>query len=308
MSKADVVNEIHKFARVNFLRRNVIMKDIDDLWQADLIDMQAIAKENKNFKYILAIIDTFSKYAWTFPLKSKNKDDVSAAFKVLLDKKRCPVNLQTDNGTEFYNVKFNKLMKDYQINHYSTFSTKKASIVERFIRTLKSKLYKEFSLKGNYNWINHTLEKVTNKYNNTYHRTIDEIPANVNNTNKKNILIRYKLSSKIVNKKKKLKIGDYVRISKYKGTFEKGYTPSWSTEIFKIVKVQNTVPVTYLIEDTTRGHPILGAFYEQELQKTKCPGIYLIEKVLKQKGSKLFVKWLGLPSTENCWIEKSSVL
>lgn len=308
MSKATVVNEIHKNVRINFPRRNVIMKDIDDLWQADLIEMQSISKQNNNFRYILAIIDTFSKYAWTFPLKSKNKNDVCNSFCILLSKNRIPKNLQTDRGSEFYNDKFSELMKTYQINHYSTFSTKKASIVERFIRTLKSKLYKAFSLKGNYKWIDGTLDDVTNKYNNTYHRTIREIPSNVNIANKTQILKRYETLRLKFNGSNKFKPGDYVRISKYKGTFEKGYTPNWSTEIFKIRHVQNTSPITYLIEDTIKGHPILGAFYAQELQKTKHPDIYLIEKVLKRKGNKFLVKWLGLSSQENSWIDKTNIL
>lgn len=308
MSKADVVNEIHKNARVNFPRRCVIMKDIDDLWQADLIDMQSISKQNKNYRYILAIIDTFSKYAWTVPLKSKTKYDVCDTFNKLLVKGRIPKNLQTDNGTEFYNNKFQKLMKTYNINHYSTYSTKKASIVERFIRTLKSKIYKEFSLKGNFNWVDSTLNNVIYQYNHTYHRTIDEAPVNVDNINKKRILERHlKLVKKHHNKKSKYKIGEYVRISKYKGAFDKGYTPNWSTEIFKIRKIQNTTPITYLIEDAIRGHPILGAFYVQELQKTKNPNLYLVEKVLKSKKDRVLVKWLGLPSSENSWIDKSNI-
>lgn len=307
MSKADVVNEIHRNVRVNFPRRNVITKDIDDLWQADLIDMQSVSKENKNFRFILTVIDTFSKYAWTFPIKTKSKEDVCYNFMKLL-KTRVPKNLQTDNGKEFYNDKFKKIMNSYNINHYSTFSTKKASIVERFIRTLKSKLYKAFSLKGNYNWIDNTLNNVIYEYNHTYHRTIGEIPAKVNNKSKKRILQKYLRLVKNGNVKPKFKVGDYVRISKYKGTFEKGYTPNWSTEIFKIRKLQNTIPTTYLIEDTIRGQPILGGFYAQELQKTKNPNIYLVEKVLRRKGNKVLVKWLGLSSTENSWIDKSNIL
>lgn len=307
MSKADVVNEIHKNARVNFSRRHVIMKGIDDLWQADLIDMQSVSKENKKIKFILIVIDTFSKYAWAFPLKCMTKDVVSNTFKMLLNKGRVPKNLQTDNGTEFYNNMFQKLMKSYNINHYSTFSTKKASIVERLIRTLKSKLYKEFSLKGNYKWIDNTLDNVVYTYNHTQHRTIDEIPANVNKKNTNRILMRYASLVKNVNIKSKFKVDDYVRISKYKGTFEKGYTPNWSTEIFKIKKIQNTTPITYLIEDT-RGRPILGAFYAQELQKTKHPTVYLVEKILKSKGNRVLVKWLGLPPSENSWIDKSNKL
>ncbi|CAK1580905.1 unnamed protein product [Parnassius mnemosyne] len=178
--------------------------------------MQSVSKENKNFRFILTVIDTFSKYAWAFPIKTKSKEDVCYNFMKLL-KTRKPKNLQTDNGTEFYNDKFKKNMNSYNINHYSTFSTKKASIVERFIRTLKSKLYKAFSLQGDYNWIGDTLNNVIYEYNHTYHRTIGEISANVNNKSKKRILQRYLRLVKNDNVKRKFKVGDYVRISKYKG-------------------------------------------------------------------------------------------
>lgn len=172
MSKIDVINEIHKNARVNFPRRSVILKDIDDLWQADLMDMQAISKVNAGYKYILVIIDTFSKYALAIPLKQKNKQQVSEAFKTVIEKGRVPKNLQTDLGKEFYNDQFKSVVNKYKINHYSTYSTKKASIVERLIRTLKNKLYKEFSLNGNYKWFNGMLEKKLHEYNNDVHRTV----------------------------------------------------------------------------------------------------------------------------------------
>lgn len=106
---------------------------------------------------------------------------------------------------------------------------------------------------------------------------------------------------------KQLCVGDFVRISKYKGCFEKGFTPNWSTEIFKIYKVQDTNPTTYLLEDA-RSRPILGAFYKEEIQKTNHPDIYLVEKVLKRKRNKVYVKWLGLPASENSWIDKTNKL
>lgn len=307
MSKDLIVNEIHKYARKNFLRRNVILKDIDDLWQADLIDMQSFSKENSQYKYILTIIDAFSKYAWVYPLKHKNQITVTEAFKKILLSGRVPKNLQTDLGKEFYNSCFKHILEVYDINHYSTYSTKKASIVERFIRTLKSKLYKQFSLQGNYKWNDGTLDYIVKKYNSTFHRTIGMAPDEVNKNNKTKILQRYKSLQIPISKCSKFKVGDYVRISKYKGTFEKGYTPNWSTEIFRIAQIQNTRPITYLLKDA-RQRPILGAFYTEELQKTCHPDIYLIEKVLKRKGNQLYVKWLGLPLSENSWINKTNVL
>lgn len=180
MSKEDVVNEIHKYARVNFPRRCVLLRDIDDLWQADLIDVQKISNINSNYNFILIVIDCFSKYVWVRPLKNKTKDSVTKAFQSILHNGRTPINLQTDWGKEFYNKSFKKEMQAHSINHYSTFSTKKASIVERVIRTIKGKLYKTFSLKGNFKWIDGTLEKVVSDYNHTKHRTIQMCPAKVN--------------------------------------------------------------------------------------------------------------------------------
>lgn len=308
MSKNSVVNEIHKNARVNFPRRHVVMRDIDDLWQADLIDMKSLSKQNSGYKYILVIIDTFSKYAWAFPLKFKNKDQVSKAFESILKKGRIPKNLQTDFGTEFYNENFKTIVKKFNINHYSTYSTKKASIVERLIRTLKNKMYKQFSFQGNYTWIKGVLEEIVENYNTSKHRTIGLSPNEVNENNKKLILQRFNVGKQLkILKKRNLKVGDFVRISKYKGVFEKGYTPNWSTEIFRIKKVQKTNPVTYLIEDA-KHQPILGSFYAEELQKTENPNVYLIEKVLKRKGNKIFVKWLGFPSSENSWIDRTNIL
>lgn len=309
MSKAQIVDEIHRSARKNFLRRKVILKDIDDLWQADLIDMQTYSNVNKKYRFILVVIDGFSKYGWAYPLKSKTKTEVAKVFENLLQKNRVPCNLQTDLGTEFYNNTFSNLMKKYNINHYSTFSTMKASIAERFIRTLKSKLYKAFSMKGNYTWIDSTLNNAITDYNNTIHRTIGCKPIEINKSNSRALLLRYasQLSNYKVRKNSNLHINDFVRISKHKSCFEKGYTPNWSTEIFKVIKVQKTLPVTYLVEDM-RKQPILGSFYREELQKTSLSDIYLVEKVIKKKGDKVFVKWLGLPKTENCWISKNNVL
>lgn len=308
MSKEDVVNEIHKNARVNFPRRCVLLRDIDDLWQADLIDVQKISNINSNNNFILIVIDCFSKYVWVRPLKNKTKDCVTIAFQSILHNGRVPLNLQTDWGKEFYNKSFKKLMQVLSINHYSTYSTKKASIVERVIRTIKGKLYKKFSLKGNYKWVDGTLEKVVNDYNHTKHSTIQMYPARVNKHTKHILMQRYNILNKAKIKKKCfIGVGDVVRISKHKANFDKGYTPNWSTELFKVSVVQNTDPTTYLLEDS-RKNKVLGSFYAQELQKTRNPDVYLVEKVLKKKGNKVFVKWLGLPSKENSWISNTNIL
>lgn len=310
MSKEQLVNEIHKPARRNFERRSVVLKGIDDLWQADLADFQSLKTYNKGFSYVLVIIDTFSKFVWAVPVKSKTKSEITNAFKfVLINSLRKPVHLQTDNGSEFYNSNFLQLMKSSKINFYSTYSTKKASIVERVIRTLKNKLYKYFSMTGSYKWVGEPLNYVVTIYNNTKHRTTKFKPIDVNKLNEafvlKNILASR--NCKLRKYKNRFSVGDFVRISKYKSHFAKGYTPNWSTEVFVIKSINNTSPVTYYLEDLQK-QPVLGSFYEQEISKTLCPDIYLIEKVLKKKGNKLLVKWLGLSDCNNSWINKKALV
>lgn len=309
MSKKDIVNELHKAARRNFPRRSTIIKALDDLWQADLIDFQKYSQFNRGYKYILVVIDTLSKYVWVNPLKSKEKKCVANAMQYILSNSgRKPTNLQTDNGKEFYNETFKQLMNTYNVNHYSTFSVKKASIVERVIRTLKCRLYKLFSLCGQYEWLGKNLENVVQCYNNTKHRITKFKPIDVNKINQTTVKFNIiKSRSNMSNGKSKFRVGDDVRISKHKGDFYKGYTPNWSTEIFNVIKVNKTQPPTYYLQDKHK-QKILGSFYEYELQKTMFPDVYLIETIKKQKGNKLFVKWLGLSEKENSWVDKNAIL
>ena len=126
------------------------------------------------------------------------------------------------------------------------------------------------------------LDDIVNEYNNTYHRTIKMKPVDVKDNT-------YIDSNKEVNDKDpKFKVGDHVRISKYKNIFAKGYTPNWSEEVFVIKKVKNTVPWTYIINHLN-GEEIIGTFYKKELQKTNQQE-FRIEKVIKKKGDKLSVK------------------
>lgn len=300
-----IVDELHKQARKNFKRRRVITKGIDDLWQADLVEMGAYASKNRGFRFLLTVIDTFSKYAWTKAIKSKNATLVTHAISQIFKQGRKPRNLQTDDGKEFFNKEFQQLMKINHVNHYSTFSVMKASIVERFNRTLKGMMWKEFSLHGNYCWID-KYKKLTDEYNSRKHRIIKMAPRNVNKLNEKSLMQTVYNNLKVMHKPK-FRIGENVRISKHKHIFEKGYTPNWTTEIFKIKSIQITDPVTYVLEDY-QGKLIKGGFYENELLKTKYPHIYLVEKVLKTNGTKAYVKWLGFSKEHNSWINKKDIL
>ena len=194
---------------------------------------------------------------------------------------RKPKNLHVDQGSEFYNHKVKNLLESRKINLYSTFSEKKASICENFNRTLKTKMWKMFTRTRNYKWVD-ALPQLLTEYNNTIHRTIKMKPIDVTEQNEKALLCQ--LKKKFIFKPPKFNVGDHVRISKFKTIFEKGYTPNWSTEIFKVHKIKNTQPITYVLKDY-QDNVISGGFYSFELLNVKYPDIYLIEKVIKKRGN-----------------------
>jgi len=306
MSRAQIVSEIHRPVRRNFRRRKFIQKGLNDTWQIDLVEMIPYAKFNKGNKYLLTVIDIFSKYAYAVPIKNKNANNVLLGMqKVFKRAGTLPKNIQSDQGKEFFNKEFRKLMERKKINHYHTYSEMKASIVERFNRTLKNSMWKQFSFQGNYKWIS-ILPSLIEKYNSTYHHTIKLAPKKVTKANEKYILKNVYMQPKFY-QKPKYKIGDYVRISKYKGNFAKGYQPSWSTEIFTIKEVKRTDPITYNLIDYKKT-PISGSFYEPELTRVKNPDIFLVEKILKRKGNQVFVKWLGFDKNHNSWINKNDII
>lgn len=304
--KLTLVRELHKPARRNYTRRHVDIRGLDETWQADIVDMSSYARQNSQHKFLLTVIDIFSKFAWAIPLRSKSGRDTTIAMKSIFNQGRIPKNLHVDRGKEFYNSQFEALMKRHNVNMYSTYSNLKASICERFNRTLKNKMWMQFSLRGMYKWMD-ILDSLVTEYNNTVHRTIREKPKNVNRTNEREILQRIfrqrRLSAK---KSQKFKIGDNVRISKFKNVFEKGYTPNWTTEIFTIRRVKRTNPTTYNLKDH-RNETIAGCFYEEELQKVKYSDIYLVEKVVRKRGNRMLVKWLGFDDTHNSWIDKGDL-
>lgn len=302
--KEIIVNELHRPARKNYPRRRVIIKGIDDLWQADLLELQPHAQDNEGQRYVLLVIDCLSKFVWYAGLKTKTAKDVTEGFeKILIDAyPRKPRHLQTDEGKEFHNRSMKALLDRHSINFYSTASNLKACIVERVIRTLKTWLWKEFAIRGSYKWIDIFYTKIVRKYNHRIHRSHQMAPVKVKGKVKEAQALRMLYPSKPKARPPRYRVGDYVRISKRKGDFEKGYTPSWSAEIFKIAKVKKTNPPTYILLDRKTEEEIKGGFYEEELQLTKFPNTYLVEKVLKRRGNREFVKWLGFDSRHNSWI------
>jgi hypothetical protein len=282
------------------------VRGYDDLWQADIVEMRPYSRFNGGYHYILTVIDVLSKYAWAVPLKGKGGSETANAIaEIIRHSGRCPSNLQTDMGKEFYNTEVQRLMRKHGINHYSTYSVLKASVVERFNRTLKNDMWKMFTLNGNYKWVD-ALPRLVSDYNARKHRTIGMRPVDVTPAIAEKLLATVYSAIKIAGPAK-FKAGDSVRVSKYKTIFEKGYTPNWTTEVFKIVKVQRTNPVTYILEDY-RGKSVAGGFYEHELHRATYPDVYLVEKILRRRGDEVYVKWLGFDGSHNSWIHKDNVI
>ena len=181
---------------------------------------------------------------------------------------------------------------------YSIHNEEKSVVAERFIRTLKTKIYNYMTSVSKNVYID-KLDDIVNKYNNTYHRTIKMKPVDV----KDNAYIAF--NKEVNDKDSKFKVGYHIRISKYKSIFAKGYIPNWSEEVFVIEEVKNTFSWTYVTSDVN-GEEIIGTFYEKELQKINQQ-IFRIEKVIKKKRNKLYIKWKGYDNSVNSWIDQKDV-
>lgn len=296
-----IAYELHRPARRTFPRRHYKLERIGDTWQMDLIDFNNLAKDNNNISYILVVIDIFTKYVWTRPVKNKNSTTVRDALEDIIASSPygAPRSIHSDEGKEFTNVVCKSLYSKYGINFYQTYTAMKASIVERVIRTLKQKLFRLFTIQHNRKWLN-ILPKVTNEYNNSKHSAINMKPIDVKDEKDVDRIKLFMFDQLRKSKKENtLNVGDSVRISKYKSIFAKGYTANWTTEIFEIKKIFSGNPTTYVLQDE-HGEEIVGRFYAEELQKTNFPDTYLLEKIVNKNKTKgtANVKFLGFDSVE----------
>ena len=296
--------ELHKSKRKNYPRRKIIVNHIDEIFAADLVEMQKFAKLNKGYRYLLTCIDIFSKFSWVIPLKDKKGITIKSALEKIFNERK-PKFLWTDNGKEFYNKQVQDLLNENNIKLYSTNNSEiKSAVIERFNRTFKNMMYKKFTENNNTTFYN-ILDKLVNNYNNKYHSTIKMSPIEgskkINEKKIKNIY-----NFEITKKPGKFKIGDRVRLSLEKNIFEKSYETNWTEEIFEIYDIKySNVPYYYLKD--LNNEKLQGTFYQEELQKTKQDDLYTIEKILKTNKDKIYVKWRGYDSSFNSWINKNTV-
>ena len=308
--EGDLGYTLHKPTRRRFPTLPVLVMGMDEQWTADLIEVGSIARYNRGYRYLLTVVDVLSKYAWVEPVKSKTGKDVMAAFEKILKRSdgRQPLKLQTDDGKEFYNKTFQALMTRKGIHHFSTSGDTKASVVERFNRTLKKRLYRYFTVKNTLSYVRVLKELVTG-YNRPYHRSIKMAPEKVTMSNEGRVwktLYGPRLGAK--RRKPPLKVGDRVRLNKKHRVFKKSYLPGWTEEVFVVSRVTPGVVPTHKIQEWD-GTPLTGTFYGEDLQKVtvRDDALFRIEKIVKRKGDKVLVRWKGWPDKYDSWIEKRAL-
>jgi hypothetical protein len=273
--------------------------------------MQSIAKYNDNYRYVLLVIDDFSRFVSLIPIKSKNANDMLEAFESLLNTGRKPLKIRTDAGTEFTNKVVQKLFKDENIIHFISRSENKASIAERAIKTIKLRIYKYFTEKETYRYID-KLQDFAWAYNNSVHRSIGMRPIDVSRDNQADLSAKlYGIERK--KKDYKFDIEDNVRVSHTRHPFRKEYYENFSGELFKIVGRDNKgeFPL-YKLQDMN-GEDILGSFYEQEISRVTLDTdkTFKIEKIIKYRTLKgrreALIKWKYYSEKVNSWILASEL-
>ena len=302
---------LHRQARKKYPTRHYIVHDIDEQWQADLAEVGLIANKNQGYRFILTVIDIFSRYAWARPLKSKQGEEVATAFKDIFLEGRIPLRIQTDQGKEFENRHVRALFREHDIELFSVKSAYKAAIVERFNRTLKHRLWRYFTAENKQEWTK-VLQAVVHAYNHSIHRSIKRKPANVTSADVGKMRDEMAQRPEPAKGKDDIPVGETVRISKVKSVFDKGYLPNWTEEIFTVASInRKKKPFMYKLKDYSN-EIVEGSFYRHEIQPiTKTDDVYLVERVIRRKRQHgemwCFVKWQGYPASMNSWVRARDI-
>ena len=244
------LNEIYsKPPKKNYPRNKTDVYHIDDIWSLDILDLKDYcAENNKGYRYVLVVIDNFSKFVWTIPLKNKNAQTIKISFEnILIDSKRKPNLIESDCGKQFYNNIFQDFLNKNDIKLHSRNTLLGAVFAERFNRTIRNLLKKPVFEKGDSNWID-ILPKITKQDNNKVHSStkLSAIQASL----QKNEGYVYK---NLLDKRKKItlkfQLNDLVRTADLKKTFSKGDTTNWSYKLYKITEIDNDTIPNYKINN-----------------------------------------------------------
>lgn len=315
----------HKRVYKNFARNRVLVKGIDDQWDADLAQMNKFSAQNNDMKYLLCVIDIFSRFAWVVPIPDKFQTTITPAFEqILRDSGRKPDRLRTDAATDFTASAFQRMCKRNKIRHFTTSGEKQANYVERFIQTLKSRIYRYLIQKNSVRYID-DLEALVSSYNGSFHSGIQMEPAYVNAENEKILWWQMYLPDEFFTgenppkfKKKPflLDVGNHVRITQTLGRLSRKYDQKWTSEVFEVSERfhRYEIPI-YKLKDIA-GEPVKGTFYENELQKIDFDlsenALGTVEKIIKHRGRgrnrQALIKWLDWPKKFNSWVLVSDIV
>jgi transposase InsO family protein len=310
---------LQKPIRYKFKRSRIITTGIDNMWDMDLAEFQQIASSNDGVRYLLIVIDIFSRYLFVRPLKTKSAIDVTEAVMSVFADGRKPKKLRSDQGAEFNNARMKRSTVEVGVRHFHTQNEVKANYAERVIRTLKNVIYRLINSTNSNRYIDELPNLVFN-YNHSAHRSLHErTPASVNKTNEVAVwreMYFEKPSTKQKSTVKKFgfRVGDTVRIAATRRVFSKDSHHRWTREIFVIThryRFQN-IPL-YRLNDMTK-ESIQGTFYANELQRvTKDEqSVYHIERVIKRirvkgGGYQYLVRWLGWPAKFDSVVPASEI-
>jgi hypothetical protein len=299
---------LHKPVKKRFKRCKVIVGGINNQFDSDLFDLSAYRQWNDGFAYILIVIDVFSRYLMVEALKTKRAAELVKAVDKIISKRKCK-NYRSDAGGEYNNKLVAKYLKDNSIKHFIARNTEtKANYAERVIRTLSKKIFRYFTEKNTYKWID-VLQDLVASYNQTYHRSIGKAPADVTKQNEAELWKKLYYDDISAPASYKLNEGDVVRMSILKGNFKKERDENYTRELFVVTERyrRSGIPL-YKLKDWA-GDLLVGSFYEQELLLVQVNESteYKIEKVIKKrvKGGKrqLLVHWLGWPQKFDSWLD-----
>lgn len=318
------VYSLHKPARKTFKRNRSIVSRVDEQWQADLVDMQVYSSSNRGCRYLLTVIDMFSKFAFVVPLKNKEGSTLKVAFKDIFATGRVPEKLQTDEGTEFENRILGPYLHSMGVRHFTTKNRQiKCAMVERFNRTLKGRLYKYMTARRTQSYLG-ILDDIVDSYNRTKHSVTKMRPVDVDVDDKHDKEVVFKntygftnlrdlILYKIERDKRSvpaLKVGDLVRLAKLRKTFQRGFKSSWTKSVFKVKRVilRMDKPVYELADRSA--HVLKKKFYLDELQKV-TQNMLNAARVLETKNVngrvRHLVQWTADAPEDTCWIDDADM-
>lgn len=307
---------LHRKIVRRFRRNPVVSNFHTELAQADLIDVIKYSTENDGYRYILTMIDVFSKVAFAVPIKTKSAVDMESAIEEIFVSYK-PSNLQTDEGREFTNARVQKLLKSQLVHFYlAKNEVIKCAVVERFQRTLMTRISKYFTSQGHQRYID-MLPDFLSSYNNTYHRSIRMTPVQATSAETSVVFMNlygYKNERDMLRdeykRNPKHEVGTSVRVPKIKNVFEKGYRQTFTDEIFKIdSKNSSRNQPVYKLKDY-RDHIVPGTFYEYEVQKVAPKDLYRVEVLGKRKRgavTQIRVRYVNFPEVQPEWINESNI-